>query len=172
MALTKTTIRFSLSLLATAAILSTAAAQSSTVNFCDTASNKALCVELINEGKTWAEAMTNALNAVMKKARAGQSIAYGVGPKLPAELQPQTKQSIESTCHEAYDNIIDNLKQCVGFVTDDPYSSLRTYLSATTFSDCTDGLTEFNVSLPEVTEFDKEMLKLSSTLLAVAEKKP
>ncbi|KAK6139211.1 hypothetical protein DH2020_027047 [Rehmannia glutinosa] len=167
MASTKTTICFTLALLATAAILSTAADNP----FCATSDDQALCGQLTNGAHTWAEAMINALNGVMDKARAGKSVAYGVGSKLPVSLKDLTRKSIDGTCRQAYDNIIDNIKQCIGFVKNDPFSSLDTYLSATTFSDCTDGLQEFGVSLPEVADFDKEMLKLSSVLLAVAQKK-
>ncbi|GFP88009.1 hypothetical protein PHJA_000944600 [Phtheirospermum japonicum] len=118
--------------------------------------------------------MTKTLLAVRDKVRAGKHIAYGVGPKLPANFRPQTKESVGATCRMAYDNLLDNIDQCVGFVKSDPYSSLDTYLSATTFTDCTDGLHEFDVSMPEVEEFDREVLKLSNVLLAVAQlkKKP
>ncbi|KAI3467561.1 hypothetical protein Pfo_024224 [Paulownia fortunei] len=150
MASMKTTVCFSLAVLATAFVLSTSTTPSPAVNpFCDTADNKALCTQLAKGAETWPEAMTNALKAVLEKAKAGKPIANSVGSKLPANLYPQSKESIDSTCREAYDNIMDNIKQCIGFVKSDPYSSLNTYLSATSFSDCTDGLEEFGVTLAE-----------------------
>lgn len=170
MASTKpTTVCFSLLLLATAFFHSTTAGGASP--FCDTADDKALCTELTNGGTTWAEAMTNALNGVMERVKGGKSVVQGIGAKFPAELEPQSKESMDSTCREAYENIIDNIKQCLGFVKSDPYSSLNTYLSATSFSDCTDGLQEFGVKLAPVDEFDDQITKLSSALLAVAQKK-
>ncbi|KAL6567833.1 hypothetical protein OROGR_001501 [Orobanche gracilis] len=63
------------------------------------------------------------------------------------------------------------IEQCIEFVKSDPYSSLDTYLSAATFTECTDGLQEFGVNLPEVAAFDKDIRKLSSVLLAVAQLK-
>ncbi|KAL8035850.1 hypothetical protein ABFX02_12G122800 [Erythranthe guttata] len=166
MASTKTAVCLSLALLAAAFVLSAAAG-----SFCETADDKTLCVQLTKGGKTWAEAMTNALNGVMDRVEAGKSIVVGVGATLPAELYPQSKQSIENTCHEAYENMIDGIKKSIGFVKSDPYSSLKTYISSTTFSDCTGGLSEFGVNLPQVDDFANEIGKLSGTLLAVAQKK-
>ncbi|KAL7091729.1 hypothetical protein ACP275_12G122400 [Erythranthe tilingii] len=168
MASTKTTVCLSLALLATAFVLSAAAAADS---FCETADDKTLCAQLTKGGKTWAEAMTNALNGVMDRAKTGKAIADGVGATLPADLYPQSKQSIEDTCHEAYENMIDGIKKSIGFVKSDPYSSLKTYISSTTFSDCTGGLEEFGVNLQQVDDFANEIGKLSGTLLAVAQKK-
>lgn len=173
MAFMKTSISFSLALLATTFVLSTSIAQSSTVSpFCDNATDKALCTHLAKGAKTWAEAMTNSLKAVMEKAKAGESIVLSIRSKLPGELDPDTKESIDSTCREAYENMLINITECMGFVENDPYSSLTTYLSMTSMSDCEDGLEDFDVSSPEVAEFANEMQKLSSTLLAVAQKKP
>lgn len=112
------------------------------------------------------------LNAALQKAKAAKSIADTVGSKLPSDFQPLTKESIDSTCHETYESLVDNIRSCLGFVKNDPDSSLRVYLSATSFSDCKDGLDEFGISSTEVDQFTDEIQKLSSTLLAIVETKP
>ncbi|KAG6426419.1 hypothetical protein SASPL_110642 [Salvia splendens] len=148
------------------------ASASASASFCDTADDKVLCGQLVGSAGTWAKAMTNALNGVQKRAEGGKSVADVVAAKLPADVLPQTKDAIVSTCHWGYDNIMDNVKECIEFVKDDPTSALKSHLSAMSYSDCTDGLSEFNLSVPEATQFDDEMQKLSSALLAVAEKRP
>ncbi|KAL2233645.1 UNVERIFIED_CONTAM: hypothetical protein Sindi_1544500 [Sesamum indicum] len=169
MGFTKTTVSFALAILAT--FLLTSAADPAANTFCDTADDKTLCVQMSNNAKTWDEAMKNTLNAALQKANAGKSIVDGIGSKLPANLQPQTKESIDKTCRQAYENVIDNIHKSMGVVKNDP-ASLKTYLSATSFSECTDGLTEFQVPSSEASDLDKEILKMSGTLLAVADKKP
>ncbi|KAL6581384.1 hypothetical protein OROMI_007307 [Orobanche minor] len=175
MASAKTAICFSLALFATASILSTGNVSvlgTAAYNpFCSNSDDPNLCAHLANGARTWAEAMTNTLQSVLNKVKAGKKIAYRVKSKLPADFKPQTKDSIAATCRYAYDNVLYNIEQCIGFVKSDPYSSLDTYLSAATFTDCTDGLQEFGVNLPEVADFDKEILKLSGVLLAVAQLK-
>ncbi|KAL6562655.1 hypothetical protein OROGR_003662 [Orobanche gracilis] len=175
MASAKTAICFSLALFAAVSILSTANASvlgTAAYNpFCSNSDDPNLCAHLANGARTWAEAMTNTLQSVRDKVKSGKKIAYRVKSKLPADFRPQTKESIAATCRYAYDNVLYNIEQCIGFVKSDPYSSLDTYLSAATFTDCTDGLQEFGVNLPEVAAFDKEILKLSSVLLAVAQLK-
>ncbi|CAA0814119.1 Unknown protein [Striga hermonthica] len=166
MAQTSTAVYFLL------ALLSSSAVSALKLNpFCANSDDQTLCSQLAGGAKTWAEAMTHTLESVRDKVKAGKCIAYGVESKLPQDFRPQTKESIAATCREAYDNVVDNIEQCIGFVKSDPYSSLDTYLSATTFTDCTDGLNEFKVTLPEVADYDKEVLKLSGILLAVAQKK-
>ena len=67
---------------------------------------------------------------------------------------------------------MDNVKECIELVKDDPTSAMNAHLSSMSYSDCTEGLSEFNLSVPEATQFDDELQKLSSALLAVFEKKP
>ena len=162
----KTTIFFSLAVLATAFVAASAAG-----SFCDTADDKVLCTQLVGGAKSWGEAMTKALNGVQQQAAAGKSVADVVAAKIPGEVKPQTKESIVSTCHWAYDNVMDNIKESIGFVKDDTTSALRTHLSAISYSDCTMGIEEFGLTVPEATQFEGEVRKLASTLLAVAEKK-
>ncbi|KAL2253226.1 UNVERIFIED_CONTAM: hypothetical protein Sindi_0117300 [Sesamum indicum] len=166
MSFTKTTVSFTLAVLATFFILSAANP------FCDTAKDKALCMQMTKDAKTWEVAMTNALNAAMEKVKCGKKIVDGIALKLPGNLRPQTKDSIDQTCREAYENIIDSIHQSIGVVKNDPTSALNNYLSAAAFSDCTDSLNEFEISLVEANNFDGEVSKLSSTLLAIAGKKP
>ncbi|KAL1550862.1 hypothetical protein AAHA92_18773 [Salvia divinorum] len=149
-----------------------ASASSAAGSFCDTADDKVLCGQLVGRAGTWAEAMTNALNGVQKQAEGGKSVADTVAAKLPAGVLPQTKDAIVSTCQWAYENVMDNVKECIEFVKDDPTSAIKYHLSSVSYSDCTEGLSEFSLSVPEATQFDAEMQKLSSALLAVAEKKP
>lgn len=162
----KTAVCLSLAVLAAAFIASAAG------SFCDTADDKVLCAQLIGGAKTWDKAMIKALKGVQKKAAGGKSVADVVAVKLPAEMKAITKESLVSGCHEAYDNIMDHLKDCIGLVKDDPTSALRYYLSAVSYSDCTDGLTEFDVSVAEATQYQEEIMKFASALLAVAQKKP
>ncbi|KAI3452696.1 hypothetical protein Pfo_009360 [Paulownia fortunei] len=181
----ETTVYFSLALLATFVLLSTATvtatAAPSTVTprpkisvnpFCGTAVNKRVCRRMTNGARTWPEAMTNVIKAAIEKAKTGKPIAYGVGPKLPHQLLPETKESIASTCSEAYETMIYYLEQCPGLVKDDPTSALKTTLSSVSFFDCKYALEEFQVSLPEVNQFYQELLDLSDNLLSVLEKKP
>ncbi|EPS61023.1 hypothetical protein M569_13777 [Genlisea aurea] len=141
-------------------------------SFCESAGDRNLCEELTRSATTWAEAMTNGLQIALAKVESGKSIADGVESKLPADMTQQTKQSLVRTCEEDYETAIYNLNQCLGFVDRDPNSSLNVYLSAVSLSDCIDGLNEFQVSLPEVEEYGGQIVKLSSTLLCVASKKP
>lgn len=167
----KTAVCFSLAILAAAFIASASASAGG--SFCDTADDKVLCAQLIGGAKTWDEAMTNALNGVLKKAAGGKSVADVVAVKLPAALKPITKESIVSSCHETYDFIMDHLKDCIGFVKDDPTSALRYYLSDISYSECLEGLTQFGLpDVAEATQYTQEIAKLDSVLLAVAEKKP
>ncbi|KAK4423856.1 hypothetical protein Salat_1968500 [Sesamum alatum] len=90
---------------------------------------------------TWEDAMTNTLNAAMEKATGGKQIVDGIASKLPADLKPETKDSIDKTCHDSYQNIIDNInKKQTESWKNDPTSALKSYLSATSFSDCTRSL--------------------------------
>lgn len=75
------------------------ASASAAASFCDMADDKVLCGQLVGGAGTWAEAMTNALNGVQKRAERGKSVADVVAAKLPADVLPQTKDSIVSTCH-------------------------------------------------------------------------
>ncbi|KZV17813.1 pectinesterase inhibitor-like [Dorcoceras hygrometricum] len=171
MASPRTTIALSITLIATTLFIPSAT--STAVNpFCRTADDKTFCTSLAKGAKTWEEAMTNALKSALQTAKAAKSITDLVGSKLPSGFLPQTKESIDSTCQETYESLIDNIQSCMGFVKKDPYSSLRVYLSATSFSDCKDGLDEFGVSSRDVDHFTAEIQKLSSTLLAIVETKP
>ncbi|KAL3819262.1 hypothetical protein ACJIZ3_005167 [Penstemon smallii] len=153
------TISFSVALLATAIVLSSAAP----INpFCKSAVDKVLCTQLVNNANNWPAAMTNALNAVLQKAKAAKPIADTIGSKLPSQLQPQLKKSIGATCHEMYGTIIYNLEQCLGFVKKDTGSSLKTCLSAISFSECVDEMEEFEVDLPEVVALLATTIVLSS----------
>lgn len=168
MASTKTTICFSLALLATVHVISITAG--SVGPYCDKAADKALCTQLTKGAKNWEDAMTNALNAVINKAKAAKPTVDG---QLPLGLKPITKQSIDSTCDEAYEGGISNLEECVGLVTDDSNNSLNARLSAasTSLSDCTDALEEFGINSPSVEEFGSDIFKMNSVLLAVATQK-
>ncbi|KAL2242861.1 UNVERIFIED_CONTAM: hypothetical protein Sindi_0404100 [Sesamum indicum] len=170
MGFTKTTASFALAILATSLLLSVA--ESAVNPFCGTATDKALCTQMTKDAKTWEGAMTNVLNAALEKVMAGKKIVDGVRSKLPGNLKQVSKDSIQETCSEAYDSIIHDITKCIGFVKNDPTSALKTYLGGASFSGCTDGLDEFQVSLPEVTNLDAEITKLRSTLLTVAGKKP
>ncbi|KAK4423855.1 hypothetical protein Salat_1968400 [Sesamum alatum] len=170
MGFTKTPVSFALAVVATFLLISVA---DSAVNpFCSTAKDKVLCTQMVKNARTWEQAMTNALNAALVRAKAGKKRVDSIPSKLPADLEPHTKESIHQTCQEAYETIIDNISKSIGFVKYDPTSALDTYLWSTTFSDCIDGLDEFEVSVAEATNFNREMTKLSGILLAVAGKKP
>lgn len=165
-------VYFSLAVVAAALVASAAAGRGGGVSFCDTADDKVLCGQLVGRARSWGEAMTNALNAVKKQAAAGKSVADVVAAKTPANLQPQTKESIVGGCYDAYDNVMYRIDECIGFAKDDPTRALKYYLSALSFFDCTEGLREFNVTVPEATQYDDELTKLTGALLAVAEKRP
>ncbi|CAI9785147.1 unnamed protein product [Fraxinus pennsylvanica] len=150
-------ISFSVALVATTVVLFVATANSQATNPCSVADDKALCVALVKGAKTWPEAMTNALEATLQKANVAKTVAYGIPKKLSSTLRPQSKESIEQTCKDAYQNIIDNSKECLGYVKNgDPMN-------------CVDVLNEFGESLPEVSQFNAEMRKFAGTLLAIAD---
>ncbi|KAK4429802.1 hypothetical protein Salat_1280900 [Sesamum alatum] len=173
MAFMKSSISFSLALLATIFVLiSTSTAESHGSPFCDKSPDHGLCKKLIDGAETWPEAMKNSLTAIMEKAKAGKPIVNGVKSKLPKDLDDETKESIETTCKDAYESMISNIKECMVLLKKNRHSSLMSYLSSTSWSDCEDGLEEFRVSAPEVAEFGKEMQKMSSVTLAVAHAKP
>lgn len=153
------------------AILAATFASAAAASFCDTADDKVLCGQLVGGAGTWGDAMTSALNGVQKQAEGGKSVADVVAAKLPGDVLPQTNESIVSTCQWAYENVMDNIKECLGFVKDDPTSALTSHLSAISYSDCTMALSEFSLSVPEADHFDAEMQKLTSALLAVAANK-
>lgn len=170
----KTTVYLSLAILATVLVVSASAGGGGGGgggSFCGGAEDPALCKQLTGGAKTWGAAMTNAINGVSAKVNAGKRTVDVIASKLPRNLKPITKQSIIGTCHEDLDNIIDNLKQCLGYVKSDPTSALKFHLSAITFSDCTDGLEEFGLDVPEATQFADEILRLTSALLAVSQNK-
>ncbi|CAA3020319.1 pectinesterase inhibitor-like [Olea europaea subsp. europaea] len=163
-------ISFSVALVATLVVLFAATTNSQATNHCTVADDKALCIALIKGAKTWPEAMTNALEATLQKANVAKTVVDGIPKKLSSTLTPQSKESIEQTCKDAYQNIIDNSKECLGYVKNgDPMSSLKTYLSTIGYTDCVDGLNEFGESLPEVSQFNTEMRKFAGTLLAIAD---
>ena len=164
----KTTIYLSLAILAT---ISAVSAGGGGGHFCSGAEDPALCKQLTGGAKTWGAAMTNAINGVIARVNAGKSTIDVIGSKLPRNLKPVTKQSIMGTCQEDLENIIDNLQQCLEFVKNDPSSALKFHLSAITLSDCTDGLEEFGLNVPEATQFADEVLSLTSALLAVSDMK-
>ncbi|KAL6580155.1 hypothetical protein OROMI_008179 [Orobanche minor] len=155
MASAKTAICFSLALFATASIFSTANASvlgTAAYNpFCSNSDDLNLCAHLANGACTWAESMTNTLQSVLNKVK----------PEKENSILRQIEASggLQAPGQGIHSRHID------------PYSSLDTYLSATTSTDCTNGLQEFGVNLPEVADFDKEILKLSSVLLTVAQLK-
>ncbi|KAL2519582.1 PMEI domain-containing protein [Abeliophyllum distichum] len=168
----KNNISFSLALVATAVVLFAATANSQATDHCAVAADKALCVALVKGAKTWPEAMTNALQATLQKANVAKSVVDGIPKKLSPSLEPQSKESIKKTCLDAYQSIIDNSKECLGYVkSGDPFSSLKTYLSSIGYTDCVDGLNDFGESLPEVSQFSTDMRKFANTLLAIADSK-
>ncbi|PIN14911.1 hypothetical protein CDL12_12453 [Handroanthus impetiginosus] len=176
MGIKKTTVSFSLALIATFLLISTgtatATAKSAAVSpFCTTANNKVLCTKMVRGAKTWEQAMTNAINSAMVKAKTGKAIADGVGPKLPKNLLPQSKASILDSCNGAYDRIIYYLEQALVYVKDDP-TSLRSCFSSVSFWECKFGLEEFEITIPEVNRFYQEINQRSSVLLSVLEKMP
>ncbi|KAL8519120.1 hypothetical protein ACS0TY_010166 [Phlomoides rotata] len=174
MASTKTTLYLSLAILATVFAVSASAGKGGRgggKSFCGGAEDPVLCNQLTGGAKTWGAAMTNAINGVLGKVNAGKKTVDIIGAKLPRNLKPISKQSITGTCHEGLENIIDNLQQCLGYVKSDPTSALRSHLSAITFSDCTDGLEEFGLDVPEATQFANDVLRLASALLTVAAEK-
>ncbi|KAL6515874.1 hypothetical protein OROGR_019179 [Orobanche gracilis] len=145
--------------------------------FCTTATtskDKALCTGIVKkDAKSWAEAMTNAIKAVIEIANTHKSrVVDGVGVTLPPSLKPLTKESITRGCSEAFDTYVYNLQQCIGFVRSDPYSSLETYLSGSTFFDCKDGFDEFQLSNPDVDKFYDTTLKFADILISIYQNKP
>lgn len=176
MSFRRTAVAFSSALLATVLLLSTAAAVPRVPRpvgpFCRAARPRALCTQMTGGAATWSDAMTNAIKATIGRVRAAKPVADTVRTKLPGDLMPESRDSIDSTCREAYDRILFELGQCIGFVKNDPTSALKTYLSSMTYFDCRFALEEFMLTVPEVNQFDQELIKLSGIMLAILEQKP
>ncbi|KAK4423857.1 hypothetical protein Salat_1968600 [Sesamum alatum] len=93
---------------------------------------------------------------------------------VPPHLVADSASTLCSTAKdkEAYETIIDNISKSIGFVKYDPTSALDTYLWFDHVLGLHRRLDEFEVSVAEATNFNREMTKLSGILLAVAGKKP
>ena len=155
MALKGITLSSSLTIFATLLLLSTAVA----------ATRKAAAGTSI-----WEVTMTNVITSALDNAKARQTMAYDVVSKLPRNLEPQTKDSIESTCKEAFDTLIANMEKCLEYVKNDPTSSLKYSLSSLSFFDCQNELEEFGISVPDVKEFNDELAGTITNLVAVLDK--
>ncbi|KAL3648162.1 hypothetical protein CASFOL_009130 [Castilleja foliolosa] len=144
--------------------------------FCTTATtnpdDKAVCTGLVNGAKTWPEAMTNAIQAAIATGKAAKPMVDGLAAKLPRGLKPLTVESITKGCKDSLDTYVFNLQQCIGFVKNDPFSSLEVYLGGSTFFDCKDGFDEFQISNSEVNKFYDTTVKFADILLSIYQKKP
>lgn len=160
----KSSVLLTFALLASSMILSNA-------DFCGFANDHVLCAQLAKHARNWNAAMDNILKSSLDMTKKAHTITSLIEARMPAQLRPVTKESIDSTCKEAYNNVIYNLQSSIGFVKNGDFGSLKTYLSAISFSECTDALNEFGTTLPEANQFEADIQKLASTLLAVADKK-
>ncbi|GFP93638.1 hypothetical protein PHJA_001508200 [Phtheirospermum japonicum] len=144
--------------------------------FCTTATtnpdDKAVCTGLVKGAGTWPEAMTNAIKAVIATANAAKPMVDGLEAELPRGLKPATVESIAKGCKDTFDTYVFNLEQCIGFVKNDPFSSLEVYLGGSTFFDCKDGFDEFQIPNPEVDKFYDTTVKFADILLSIYQKKP
>jgi pectinesterase inhibitor-like protein len=161
----KSIVVFTFSLLAMSIVLSSAE------DVCSLADDHVLCTQLAKHANNWKVGIDNILASSLVMTKKAESIPSLIDAHMPTQLQPVSKESIESTCKEAYDNVIYNLQESMKFVKNGDFGSLKTYLSAVSFSDCTDALGEFGVDLVEANQFSTEINKLASTLLAVADEK-
>ncbi|KAL8550525.1 hypothetical protein ACS0TY_009087 [Phlomoides rotata] len=62
------------------------------------------------------------------------------------------------------------MEKCIGYVKNDPDSSLKYSLSSLSIFDCQNALEEFGISVPEVKEFNDELIGMSTNFIAVMQK--
>ncbi|GER50163.1 glutamine synthetase [Striga asiatica] len=177
---TAATNGYNLSVLAATMILllCTATVDGNVVSpFCRTATthkkDQGVCTGLVKGAKTWDEAMTNGINAVIEIAKAQKGKAVdSVEAKLPKGLRPATKESITKGCKDAFDMYVSYLEDCIGWVKNDPDSSLETILSGNTFYNCKDGFDEFQIQNPDVYRFYDMTTYFADILLSIYQTKP
>nr|GMD24656.1 polygalacturonase At1g48100 [Ipomoea batatas] len=116
--------------------------------FCQTATSKRLCTRMVGGASTLHDASANAIKATLKLAKEIESMSVGAVIPAVAKLKGVTKDSILETCHDSFENAVDDLNISLQALDADDHMAVMTRLSAALPSDCGDALKEFGVSFP------------------------
>jgi len=109
--------------------------------FCRTARRtRILCNSMINGATNWHDAIGNAINATLSQAKELQSKNELIAPAV-ANLSPAAKKSLQGTCEESFQNIIDMLQEGQDALAAGDIATLQTKLSAALDTECNDELT-------------------------------
>ncbi|KAL3835591.1 hypothetical protein ACJIZ3_010327 [Penstemon smallii] len=110
--------------------------------FCRTADYRRICTKMVNGATTLA------------LAQRVQAMVPLLKPVI-SHLEPQSQESIMSTCNEDFDSRIDDLQESLKALEINDIGTVRTRLSAAFSSDCMEELSQFGVECPffKIVEF-------------------
>lgn len=136
--------------------------------FCKTATSKRLCTRMVGGATNLHDASANAIKATLTLAKEIQSMSGAVIPAVK-KLKGVTKDSILKTCHDSFENAVDDLNLSLQALDADDHGTVMIRLSAALPSDCGDALKEFGVSFPLQNIYKFYSRYLDSTLAVVTQ---
>lgn len=102
---------------------------------------------MVKNATNWHDASVNAIATTLHVAQRIQSLTPLLKPEITL-LEPQTQESIMSTCQDDFDGIVDDLQTAIEAINSKDIGTVRTMLSAAYSSDCSDALKQFGVQCP------------------------
>ncbi|KAL2559827.1 uncharacterized protein Fot_04566 [Forsythia ovata] len=133
--------------------------------FCRTSRTKGLCSTMVNGATNWHDAIGNAISETLSLAKELQSKNGLIAPAI-ANLSPAAKKSLQGTCKESFQTVIDMLKEGQVALAAGDNGTLQTKLSAALDTDCDDELSNFGATFP-LANMAKELTKKVSVCLAI-----
>ncbi|CAA3006997.1 pectinesterase inhibitor-like [Olea europaea subsp. europaea] len=134
--------------------------------FCRTARRRrALCNTMINGATNWHDAIGNAINSTVSVAKELQSRNELIAPAV-ANLSPAAKKSLQGTCKESFQTVIDMLEEGQVALAAGDIAKLQIKLSAALDTECDDELSNFGATFP-LANLSKQLTKKVSVCLAI-----
>ncbi|XP_022892009.1 uncharacterized protein LOC111406877 [Olea europaea var. sylvestris] len=120
---------------------------------------------MINGATNWHDTIGNAINATLSVAKELQSKNELIAPEV-ANLSPAAKKSLQGTCKESFETVIDMLEEGDVALAAGDIAILQAKLSAALDTDCEDELSSFGVTFP-LNNLSKHLTKKVSVCLAI-----
>ncbi|OIS96097.1 hypothetical protein A4A49_23083 [Nicotiana attenuata] len=135
--------------------------------YCKTCTIPNLCNRVVNGATNWNEAMVKSINACTEMAYRIQNVTNDILPKITG-VEPQTKDSIQSTCKESMDSAVSDLEEAMKSLNKNDSGSMISNLGAL-HMDCSDALEQFGIKFLPLNKVVGRYVKFMSVALSVAQ---
>ncbi|KAL2543236.1 PMEI domain-containing protein [Abeliophyllum distichum] len=133
--------------------------------FCRASRTRELCNTMAKGATSWHDAIGNAISGTLSLAEELQSKNGLIAPAI-ANLSPAAKKSLQGTCKESFQTVIDMLQEGQVALAAGDNGTLQIKLSAALDTECDDELSNFGGTFP-LANMAKELTKKVSICLVI-----